>query len=340
VRQLESTSRKQATELEQLRPLAAKAGINVEKIHTLETQLSLMEDLRKHSTEMEIEVNLLRKEKSAWNTFLESNEGNHRPEQISKDLHRERTAHKLAQERIQAQDLELQELRPRVRTLESTADSLESQIQLKHEAMLKLERRLERVDRQRNLAQREVQFLKEQLKTYDSEETMFFNGAGSVIDTQKQARIEGLEKVLEEYKSEIDRLNKKDPLLDPRNDNGKRTRHENIEDEECKRKVRVLQNGTLLPTLDVNDRSYEISPSGRITTNRDHSSKISTRVIGESSETLPNKSARTQGQSNLSSPSNSKETSGSTHLRKRRTPPTNPRKRDRCPKRNNRTHER
>ena len=290
MRQLESTSRKQVTELERLRFLAAKAGINVEKIHTLETQLSLMEDLRKRSAEMEIEIALLRKEKSAWNTFLESNDGNHRPEEISRDLHRERTAHKLAQERIQLQDLELQELRTRVRTLESTSDSLESQIQFKHEAMGKLERRLERVDRQRNLAQREVQFLKEQLKTYDSEETMFFNGAGGVIDAQKQARIEGLEKLLEEYKSEIDRLNKQGPLLDITNDNGKRKRQENPEDEECKRKVRVLQNGTLLSTLDINNRSYEIPSSGRITPKRGHISKISSRIIGESSQALPNKS--------------------------------------------------
>ena len=294
MRQLESTSRKQAAELEQLRPLAAKAGINVEKIHTLETQLSLMEDLRKRSTEMEIEIALLRKEKSAWNTFLESNEGNHRPEEIGRDLHRERTAHKLAQERIQLQDLELQELRTRVRTLETTTDSLESQIQLKHEATVKLERRLERVDRQRNLAQREVQFLKEQLKAYDSEETMFFNGAGGAIDAQKRERIENLEKLLGEYKSEIDQLNKQDPHLDPTNDNGKRKRQENAEDEECKRKVRVLRSGTLLPTSDVNDRSYEIPSSGRITTKRNHISKISSRVIGKSSQALPNKSAGTQ----------------------------------------------
>ena len=71
---------------------------------------------------------------------------------------------------------------------------------------------------------REVQFLKEQLKTYDSEETVFFNGSSGVIDAQKQARIEGLEKLLDEYKSEIDRLNKQGPLLDSTYNNGKRKR--------------------------------------------------------------------------------------------------------------------
>src|SRR5271170_4336579 len=106
-KQLELTSRKQNVELEQLRPLASKAAINVEKIHTLETQLSLMEDLRKRSTEMEIEITMLRKEKEAWNTFLETNETNHRPEEISRDLHRERAARKTDQERLQSYETEL-----------------------------------------------------------------------------------------------------------------------------------------------------------------------------------------------------------------------------------------
>ena len=309
VRQVESTSRKQVTELEQLRPLAAKAAINVEKIYSLETQLSLMEDLRKRATEMEIEITLLRKEKLAWNTFLESNEGNHRPEEISRDLHHERTGHKLAQERIQVQDLALQDLRARIRTLESTTDSRESQTQTKLEAMGKLERRFERIDRQRNLAQREVQFLKEQLKTYDSEETVFFNGSSGVIDAQKQARIEGLEKLLEEYKSEIDRLNKQSPLLDSTHDNGKRKRVETPEDEESKRKIRVLQNGTTLSTVIANERSYEITTSRSITSERCYITKISTRVIRKSSQTLPYKSPRTQRQSNLPSPSNPKKAS-------------------------------
>ena len=187
VRQLESTSRKQVTELEQLRPLAAKAAINVEKIHTLETQLSLMENLRKRSTEMEIEIALLRKEKAAWSTFLDANEGNQRPEEISRELHRERVAHKSDQERLQSQESELDDLRSRIQTLEQTIGTLESQLQSKYEEFGKLERRYERIDRQRNLAQREVQFLKDQLKTYDYEETVFFSSAG--LDGQKQARI-------------------------------------------------------------------------------------------------------------------------------------------------------
>src|SRR5271169_5878972 len=129
------TSRKQMHELEQLRPLASKAAINVEKIHTLETQLSLMEDLRKRSTEMEIEITMLRKEKLAWDTFLESSEKNQSPEDISRELNREKMAHKQLEERIQFQESELHELRSRIQTIEQTADDLDAKLREKHEQM-------------------------------------------------------------------------------------------------------------------------------------------------------------------------------------------------------------
>jgi len=243
VRQLEGTTQKQNAELEELRPLAQKAGINLEKIYTLETQLSLMEDLRKRATEMEIEIALLRKEKMAWNTFLESNEGNQRPEDISRELSRERMSHKADQERLQAQETELKELRLKSHQAEESIDTLRTELQGKQDQLTKTERRYERLERQRNLAQKEVEFLKEQLKTYDSEETVFFNGAG--IDAQKAARIQSLEALVEQYKSEIDRLNKEGPLPLAIAENGKRKRMESNEDEESRRKIRVLQNGTL-----------------------------------------------------------------------------------------------
>lgn len=205
-----------------------------------------MEDLRKRATEMEIELTLLRKEKEAWNTFLETNEGTHRPEEISRDLHRERAARKLDQERLQTYESELTDSRTRLQTLEHTVDTLNSQVQNKQDQLTRTERRYERIERQKNLAQREVQFLKEQLKTYDSEETVFFNSAN--IDAQKLARIEGLEKLVQQYKSELDRM-KTEPPLSPYSsttiDNGKRKRDDipTGQDEELRRKIRVLQNG-------------------------------------------------------------------------------------------------
>jgi mitotic spindle assembly checkpoint protein MAD1 len=242
VKQLETISRKQVAELEQIRPMAQKAAINLEKIHTLETQLFLMEDLRKRATEMEIEVALLRKEKLAWNTFLESNEGNRRPEEISRELHQERASHKSAQERVQALEKEVSEIRARIRTADQSVENLKAEVQGKQEQLTKTERRYERLERQKNLAQREVQFLKEQLKTYDSEETVFFNGAG--VDAQKMARIESLEKMVDQYKSELDRVNKENPLPSIVTENGKRKRPEITEDdEESRRKIRALQNG-------------------------------------------------------------------------------------------------
>jgi mitotic spindle assembly checkpoint protein MAD1 len=263
-------------ELEQIRPLAQKAAIHLEKIHSLETQLSLMEDLRKRATDMEIEITLLKKEKEAWNTFLESNEGNQRPEEISKELSRERIAHKADEERLQMQETELDELRKRIKTLEGSIDNLNSEVQGKQDKLTKLERRYERLDRQRSLAQREVGFLKEQLKTYDSEETVFMSGAA--VDAQKAARIEGLEKMVEELKSELDRVSKEGPLPGPSIDNNKRKRSEvREEDEETRRKVRILQNG-ISDNGFTNSRSNEVTSIRNTTTERDKFIKIASRV--------------------------------------------------------------
>ena len=242
IRQLEVTNRKHVSELEQIRPIAQKAAINVEKIHSLETQLSLMEDLRRKCTELEIEVALLRKEKNAWNTFLESTDGVQRPEEITRELQRERAAHKFDQEQMHVQETELDELRKQLRTLEQSVDSLKSELQMKQEQLTKTERRYERLDRQRSLAQKEVQLLKDQLRTYDSEETTFLNGAG--LDLQKQARIEKLENLVDQYKAELDRVNKEGLLPAAAGETGKRKRASDEEDEEQRRKIRILQNGT------------------------------------------------------------------------------------------------
>jgi len=242
VRQLESTNRKQSSELDHLHPLAQKASINLEKIHTLETQLSLMENLRKRATEMEIEITLLRKEKLSWSAFLDSAETNQRPEDIMRELSQERLAHTAAKEALQRVETEITDLQKRVRGSGEHVDQLTSQLAENKDHTTKLERRYERLERQKNLAQKEIIFLKEQLRTYDSEETMFLNAA--TLDAQKSARIEQQEKIMEEYKSELDRLNKEGPLPSTVLD-AKRKRTTDVEhDDESRRKIRVLQNGT------------------------------------------------------------------------------------------------
>jgi mitotic spindle assembly checkpoint protein MAD1 len=241
VRQLESTNRKQSSELERIRPLAQNASISVEKIHALETQLSLMEDLRKRSTELEIEITLLRKEKLAWSTFLDSVDTSQRPEDILRSLSQEKLTHTGTKETLQRLELELTDLQKRFRAADDRTDQLTAQLTSAQDQVMKLERRYERVERQKLLALKEVAFLKEQLRMYDSEETMFLGPANA--DKQKSSRMEQLESLVEEYKSELERVNKQGPLELTALD-AKRKRVSNNEDDESRRKIRVLQNGT------------------------------------------------------------------------------------------------
>jgi mitotic spindle assembly checkpoint protein MAD1 len=261
IHQLESTNRKQSSELDHLHPLAQKASISLEKIHTLETQLSLMDNLRKRATEMEIEITLLGKEKLAWSAFLDSTETDQRPEDIMRELSQERLAHTATKETLQRLETEITDLQKQARGSGERVDELTSQLAENKDQTTKLERRYERLERQKHLAQKEVMFLKEQLRTYDSEETMFLNAA--TVDAQKSNRIEQLEKLIEEYKSELDRLNKEGPLPSTVLD-AKRKRTTDVEqDDESRRKIRVLQNGTPhLFSIKLIPRSNQITSIG------------------------------------------------------------------------------
>ena len=109
---------------------------------------------------------------------------------------------------------------------------------------------------------------------YDAEETVFFSGAN--VDTQKQARIESLERLLEQYQSELNRVNTEGPISVLTNDNGKRTRPENTEGvEEFRRKIRILQNG-MFSWYSINYRLNKIPSIGGGFAERHNSFKVPT----------------------------------------------------------------
>jgi len=206
-----------------------------------------MQDLRNRYAQSEIELSILRKEKAAWTTFSD-NQGV-TPEQLARELLAERTARKAEGDVLRAVEVEMADLRARLKRAEGNADSLEATGQGHLETMTKLERKCERIERQRALALREVGFLKEQLKAFESEETVFLGGGSSgLIDARRQGRIEALEKLVEEYKAELARVNKEGGMgaVSHVSENGKRKREvSDEEDEESRRKLRVLQNGLL-----------------------------------------------------------------------------------------------
>ncbi|KAJ1971936.1 coiled-coil domain-containing protein mad1 [Dimargaris xerosporica] len=64
-------------------------------------------------------------------------------------------------------------------------------------------RLLQRLEKLRSLAQREVEFLREQLKSYDMEEMTLTPGA---FDAAKAQRIQGLEDLVQDYRTQVQRL--------------------------------------------------------------------------------------------------------------------------------------
>lgn len=207
-----------------------------------------MEDLRKRFTNTEIELSILRKEKTAWTTFSDSQGVT--PEQLSRDLLTERSARKAETDARRAAESEVAGLRARLKRAEDNADLLEGTAQDEKERKAKLERKCERIERQRMLALREVGFLKEQLRAFESEETVFLGGgAAGAVDAKMRGKIDALEKLVEEYKAELARVNwEGGSAVTLVSENGKRKREVSTgDDEESRRKLRILQNGPLPP---------------------------------------------------------------------------------------------
>ncbi|KAK9367259.1 spindle assembly checkpoint component Mad1 [Lipomyces kononenkoae] len=200
---LESKLHIMTPELNQLREEQMKFKFVAEEKTLLEARLKLMEDLRRQVADAELEAATLREERARWTAFFEETDNFKSPEDALKALSQERTEKislldkvgRLEAEiaaRAQGMEVDEQEIRKVEQTVEELKDALDKNAKL-----------MARVERQKNLAIKETEFLREQLKTYDSEETVYMQGN---YDKQKAGRIEKLESLLEVSKQEIVKL--------------------------------------------------------------------------------------------------------------------------------------
>ncbi|KAJ1554365.1 coiled-coil domain-containing protein mad1 [Cladochytrium tenue] len=165
-----------------------------EKI-SLEGQLSAMSDLRRRLAAAEIEAATLRAEKSRWTNFLEGHDetGMESPYALSKALASERIdaallKDKAGLEAAKSKALETQVLRLGEELEETRAANFASEEKYDH--LLRASKRLER---SRDMALQEVNFLREQLRSYDLEEQQMMPD----YDRLKSNRINEQEHIIE-----------------------------------------------------------------------------------------------------------------------------------------------
>lgn len=207
IRELEATNREQLAELKHFRKTHRSIEVVEEEKRSLQRKLAAMDDLEKELSEARLQRQRLEDERMAWTAYLQSEAGHvefESPEDIARAL---------VQERLQAAALveKLGTLEPSLAVKDEIIKSLEDdKIALRTEAEkiksseggdIKARARLER---QRALAIKEVEFLRAQLKTFDTEET---NYSMTTIDDQKVQRIQELEDMVDRYKKEVQSLN-------------------------------------------------------------------------------------------------------------------------------------
>ncbi|PVH82748.1 hypothetical protein DL98DRAFT_559287 [Cadophora sp. DSE1049] len=259
IRKLEALNREQATELKHYKRLHKSVEVVEEEKRTLQRRLDAMEGLENDLGEARIQRQRLEDERLAWTAYLQSQESGDgqlefdSPEALARALVEERLQTATLVERLGGVESELAAKDSTTQVLESEKSKLMEQIEkLKSApataasapASSKVQLRLER---QRALAIKEAEYLRAQLKTYDTEDTTF---QPESVDAAKVQRIQELEDMVEKYRQEVEAVNAelatKEVPPAPKSPTGTKRRRDDSEESEqlgqLSRKNRKLQD--------------------------------------------------------------------------------------------------
>lgn len=219
IQKLEALTREQNGELKKFRAQHKAVEVVEEEKRSLQTKLRMMDDLQRQLGESEMRRQVLEAERDSWTSYLES-EANEDGEQLQFETP-EDLARAFIQERIDKADLlnKLGEIKPEltvkednIQALEDEKAKLQAEIQqLKAAATTggapnaKETQARARLERQKALATKEVEFLRAQVKAFDDEEREMQPDS---YDQAKSQRIQELEALVDEHRKELDALQK------------------------------------------------------------------------------------------------------------------------------------
>ncbi len=213
IRRLESTNREQAKELKHFRQIHKAVEVVEEEKNVLKTRLSVMEDIEKQLREAQLQRQILEDERRSWTSYLQNEGGTgqvefNSPGDMARALVKERLENASLVQRLGAVQPELLEKDEIIRSLEEERNKIQSEME-KLRASGGLggndARAKQRLERQRALAVKEVEYLREQLRTFDSEEQTYHSE--NPFDEQKSKRIADLESLVDQYRNELQSLN-------------------------------------------------------------------------------------------------------------------------------------
>lgn len=272
IRTLEASNREQAAELKHYKRLHKSVEVVEEEKRSLQRKLDSMEGLETELGEAKIQRQRLEDERLAWTAYLQSQAGPdgsfeyNSPEELARALVAERIQTATAIERIGSVEAESSSKDLVIQNLEAEKTNFSAQIEkLKVAGSAAGETKSQlRLERLRALAIKEAEYLRAQLRTYDSEDTVF---QPENVDEAKAKRIQELEDMVEQYRQEVQTLHadiaaqeKAVPAAAPipETTGNKRPRDDSEENErlgELSRKNRKLQDD--LSTLQTSNKLLE-----------------------------------------------------------------------------------
>ncbi|KAL8646679.1 MAG: hypothetical protein Q9210_005998, partial [Variospora velana] len=207
IRRLETTNREQSAELKQFRRVYKAVEIVEEEKRDLQDKLGLMEDLRTELREAQLRRQILEDERQSWTSYLQGfQEADYdSPEAVARALMKERAETASLVERLGRIQPELSEKDYIIKNLEEERSKCEAELEkLRSSGGAGDFRVRARLERQRALAVKEVDYLRDQLRTFDSEEQTY---TSNQFDAQKSKRIQDLESLVDQYRQELQSLN-------------------------------------------------------------------------------------------------------------------------------------
>ena len=213
IRKLESTNREQLLELRKLREAHRSVQVVEEQKRSLETELQTLKDVYRQLGEAQIQKEVLEDEKRTWTSLLER-EGHaeefESPEAVVKALVQERVENASLVDRLGSVKSDLTERDEIIKSLESEKTSLREEVEKAKASPTATESSIvdtkayKRLERQHNLAAKEIEYLRAQLKTFDAEETVLMDNKN--FDAQRSEQVQQLETLVDKYKTEIGTL--------------------------------------------------------------------------------------------------------------------------------------
>lgn len=201
-------------ELRQLRKTHKSVDIVEEEKRVLQTKVRLMDDLRKELSEAQLQKQILEDEKYSWTSYLESQNAENddvkynSPQDLAKAFVTERFEKMSLVERLGA-------IQPEITVKDDTIKTLEDEKAKLHVELDKLKdaagiapiatdnKAVARMQRQKNLALKEVDYLRAQMKALEEEQQEF---SPEQVNQESNQRLQELEALIDQYRSEVHTL--------------------------------------------------------------------------------------------------------------------------------------